>query len=136
MSGEVYNIPGEEQNMGMCCESAGPQAEGKFIRATVEAVVEALDIGWKDRRIVQSLLEKALENKLDCRYKESGLLQQYEAYVLETAAGRLRERFDIPKDVKVNHNHATHAKYADIVDWIDAHYSQSELKKGEVPENK
>lgn len=129
MSGEVYNIPGEEQGMEMCCESAGPQAaELKFIKATVEAVVEALNIGYRDRRIVQSLLERALSEKMDRRYKSSGLLQQYEAYVLDLATERLRKELEIPEEIKINHSHATHAKLADIVDYLKQNYVLAEKK--------
>lgn len=125
---QIYNIPGGEQNMGECCsEMSEPRMEEKFVKATAEAVVEALDISWRDRRVVQPLLEKALSDKLN-KGRDQGLIQQYEAYVLDRASERLRERFDIPKEVKVNYGHAHHAKYADIADWIDANYSKSELK--------
>ena len=121
--GEIYNIPGSEgeMNMGMS-ESAGPQMEKKFISATVEAVIEVLNIGWQDRRIVQALLVNSLSEKMDRRYKGEGLLQQYEAYVLELASARLKNDMDVPKEIKVNHSHATHAKLADIIDYLKDNY--------------
>ena len=124
----IYNVPGEGgESMEACCENAGPQMEGKFIKSVVELVVEALNVGWMDRRLVQPLLEKALSEKMDKRYQGSGLIQQYEAYVLETAGERIMKELDVPDDVKINHSHATHAKFADIVDWIKENYSRGKM---------
>lgn len=129
----IYNVPGEGgESMEACCENAGPQMEGKFVRAVVELVVEALDVGWQDRRLVQPLLVKALSEKMDYRYQGSGLIQQYEAYVLELAGERLKKELDVPEDVKINHDHATHAKFADIIDWIKENYSRGKLPPIEV----
>lgn len=117
---KIYQIPGEEgeMSMGCCNESPSNDVEKKFVRSTAEIVIEALNIGWNDRRIVQSLLEKALSEKMDVHYKNEGLLQQFEAYVLEKSASRIREELNVPKEIKVNHGHALHAKFADIVDYV------------------
>ena len=135
MDAHIYNVPGEggEMMMGECCsEMPNQDMERKFIKATVELVIEALDIAWQDRRIAQSLLEKAISEKMDRRYKSSGLLQQYEAYVLELAGERVKKELDVPEEVKINHSHATHAKYADVVDWIKENYSRGKLPPIEV----
>ena len=129
---KVYNIPGESNGEMDCCPSGseikGRDAENKFVEATAELVCEILNIGWNDRRIVQSLLVNGLKDKLNKRWKDPGLLQQYGAYVLEEAANRFYYELKMPKGIKVNHSHAEHAKYADIANWIRDNY------KGPVPE--
>ena len=124
---KVYNIPGsnDDQMDGCCIESKSRDAEKRFIDATAELVCDILNIGWNDKRIVQALLVKGLSDKMDSRWKEPGFLQQYGAYVLEEAADRLHSELDIPKEVKVNHEHADHAKYADIATWIRKNYQKS-----------
>ena len=55
---------------------------------------------------------------MDNRWKDPGFLQQYGAYVLEEAGNRFYYELGIPKEVKINHEHAEHAKYADVVSYI------------------
>ena len=139
MDKTIYNIPGtslgfpgtQGEIMGECCEneSRSHDIEKKFVEATTHHVVEALDINYNDRRIVTPLLKKQLDDKLNSRWKQQGLLQQYEAYVLETAGERLRKELGIPEDIPVNHSHATHAKYADWVDYLKAEDKEEFLKK-------
>ena len=131
METTIYNVPGENGGMQgeMCCENAAPDMEKKFVDAVVELVVEALDVGWNDRRVVYPLLKKSLSEPMDRRWKSSGLLQQYEAYVLELAGKRLQNELEIPEDVKINHNHATHAKFADWVDYLKAEDKEAWLEK-------
>ena len=117
----IYRIPGknEENCDGPCeCESPSNNTEKKFIESISEKVCEILNIGWNDRRIVKSLIINGLENKLDSRGDNPGLLQQYEAYVLEKSSENFRNIFKIPKDIKVNHEYASHAKYNNIAYWI------------------
>ncbi len=124
MDAHIYNVPGEQGEMmiGESMENAGAEMEKKFINAVVELVVDALNVGWGDRRVVQPLLVKILDEKMNRRWKSSGLLQQYEAYVLELAGDRIKKELDVPENVKINHGHATHAKFADIVDYIKDRY--------------
>ena len=118
---KVYNIPGsDDSQMDACCipEGPGKDSEKRFIEATAELVCEILQIGYNDKRIVQSLLIKGLSEKMDNRWKDPGFLQQYGASKLDEAALRFYSMLDIPKEVKVNHEHADHAKYTDIVSYI------------------
>jgi hypothetical protein len=128
----IYNVPGsqgEQMEGNTINESRQNDVEKKFVTATVELVIEALDIGWNDRRIVQSLLTKALSEPMDKRYREEGLLQQFEAYVLELSGERIKKELEVPAEVKINHSHATHAKYADIVDYLKAEDKEAWLEK-------
>jgi hypothetical protein len=109
---------------GCCIESKGKEAEKKFVDATAELVCEILNIGWNDKRIVHALLVKGLSEKMDNRWKDPGFLQQYSAYVLEEAGNRFYYELGIPKEVKINHDNAEHAKYADIVRWIVKNYQK------------
>ena len=131
MDTRIYSVPGSqgEQSESMGNESRQNDVEKKFVTATVELVIEALDVGWRDRRMFQSLLENALNDKMDRRWKEEGLLQQYEAYVLELAGERIKKDLEVPKEVKINHSHATHAKYADIVDYLKSEDKKAWLEK-------
>mgnify|MGYP001768356304 CR=1 FL=1 len=107
-----------------CCESPSRDMEAQFIHALVEIICETLAINWNDRRIVEALLKSNLKDKLNNRYKEEGLLQQYAASQLDEAAARFYSDLKIPKEIKVNHDYAPHAKYADIVDWIKKNYAE------------
>ena len=91
--------------------------------------MEALEVNHMDRRLVEPLLRKRLDDKLNYRYKREGLLQQYEAYVLELAGERLRKELGIPEEIKINHSHATHAKYADWVEYLSAEDKKAWLEK-------
>jgi hypothetical protein len=128
----IYNTPGSQGEMmegNTINESNGLDMEKKFIDATVHHVIDALDVGYNDRRIVSPLLKKQLDNKLNHRYKGEGLLQQYGAYVLELAMESVLKNLDIPEDVKINHDHAGHAKLWDIRDYLVAKDKEEWLKK-------
>jgi hypothetical protein len=135
--GKIYQIPGVDEPCGDlgCCESRADDYEQKFINATAELVMDLLNINWNERRIVQSLLVNGMKEQMNNRWKKPGLLQQYGASQLDEAAGRFYYELGVPKDVKVNHDHAQHAKYADIVDWIKKNYSCTPPTPKE-PENK
>jgi hypothetical protein len=133
---KIYSIPGQSESGDMAipdgnCESVGRDMEAKFIEALVEILCDTLSVNWNDRRIIASLLKNNLKDKLDNRWKEEGLLQQYAASQLDEAADRFYYELEIPKEIKVNHEHAPHAKYADIVEWIKKNYKapEPELKK-------
>jgi hypothetical protein len=109
--------------------------EEKFIKEVAFLVSEILSIGYNERRIVEALLVNGLKNRLDNnRSNNPGLLQQYAASQLEDAAGRLRDVFDIPKEIKINHDNASHAKYEDMCRWIRDNYKGlSEIKEDVKP---
>jgi len=127
----IYNIPGSQGEMmeGNCEDNPGHDMEKKFVKATTYEILEALEVNYNDRRLVEPLLRKQLDNKLNIRWKREGLLQQYESYVLELAGERIKKELGIPDDVKINHSHATHAKYADWVDYLKAEDKEEWLKK-------
>ncbi len=127
----IYNIPGEEQSIpeGNMTESTNSNIENKFISSVTDIIINALKIGHNDRRIVEPLLNGVLSKELDRRYQKEGLLQQYQAYVLEEASERLRNDLGIPKEIKVNHEHASHAKYADFVKYLKAEDKEEFMKK-------
>jgi hypothetical protein len=93
------------------------------ILATAELVMDLLSVGYNERRIVLPLLMNGMKEKMNNRWKDPGYLQQYGAAQLDEAAGRFYYELGVPKEVIVNHEHAPHAKYADIVDWIKKNYS-------------
>ncbi len=125
----IYNIPGSQGEIMGECANVGPNMEQKFVRSIVELVIKALAVGHEDSRIVRPLLNKALSNELNRKWEGEGLIQQYEAYVLELASAEIKNELNIPEEVKVNHSHATHAKLADIVDYIKSEDKDEFMEK-------
>jgi hypothetical protein len=122
--GKIYNIKGQgEDDMSPGCEIKQNDYEQKFVIATAELVMDLLNIGYNEKRIVLPLLVNGMKEKMNNRWKDPGFLQQYAASQLDEAAGRFYYELGVPKEVIVNHEHAPHAKYADIVDWIKKNYS-------------
>ena len=107
----IYSL--EKNQMSGCCENSAPRIEQEFVNEVCELVIEALNVNYNERRLVKPLLVKSISEKVNNSYKELGLLQQFEAYVLETAIERLKKEFNLISEI--NHTHATHAKFADIV---------------------
>lgn len=104
----------ENNEMSNLCENKVNRIEDDFVNEVCEIVIEALNVNYTERRLIKPLLQKAIGDKLNCNYKNKGLLQQYEAYVLDTSIKRLVDTFSLSS--KVNHEYACHAKFADIVD--------------------
>jgi len=123
--GKIYRIKGAggEPEGDCCCESPQNDYEQRFVIATAELVMDLLSIGYNERRIVLPLLVNGMKDKMNNRWKDPGFLQQYGASQLDEAAARFYYELGVPKEVIVNHEHAPHAKYADIVDWIKKNYS-------------
>ena len=107
----IYSL--EKNQMSGCCENSAPRIEQEFVNEVCELVIEALNVNYNERRLVKPLLVKSISEKVNNSYKELGLLQQFEAYILETAIERLKKEFNLISEI--NHSHATHAKFADIV---------------------
>lgn len=107
----IYSL--EKNKMSGCCENSAPRIEQEFVNEVCELVIEALNVNYNERRLVKPLLVKSISEKVNNSYKELGLLQQFEAYILETAIERLKKEFNLISEI--NHSHATHAKFADIV---------------------
>lgn len=106
-------IYSKETEMSISCENKSNRIEDDFVNEVCDIVIDALDINYNDRRLVKPLLQRAIGEKLNMNYKKGGLLQQFEAYVLDTASKRLIDTFSLSSTV--NHEHACHAKFADIV---------------------
>jgi hypothetical protein len=129
---KIYRIQEADEpcgDLGCSPESKGNDYEQKFISATAELVMDLLNINWNERRILHALLVNGLKEKMNNRWKDPGFLQQYGAAQLDEAANRFYYELGIPKEVKVNHEHAPHAKYADIVDWIKKNYKSPAVEK-------
>ena len=130
---KIYSIKngsdGEDQMSPGNCEAKGNDYEQKFIIATAELVMDLLNIGYNERKIVLPLLINGMKDKMNNRWKELGYLQQYGAAQLDEAANRFYYELGIPKEVIVNHEYAPHAKYADIVDYIKKNYSCTDKVK-------
>lgn len=120
----------QEQSIGTDMrETRSADMEKKFINSVCDMVIEALSVGWNDRRIVKALLEKIFYDKINNRGRNNpGLLQQYEAYAFNLASERIITELELPEGVKVNHGFATHAKFADIVDAIKKKLETSDKK--------
>lgn len=134
--GKIYSIKGNggEPEGDCCCESPSNDYEQKFVIATAELVMDLLNIGYNERRIVLPLLVNGMKDKMNNRWKDPGYLQQYSASQLDEAAERFYYELGVPKEVIVNHENAPHAKYASIVDWIKKNYSCT-LPTPKEPEN-
>jgi hypothetical protein len=130
MGSAIYSIPGSRNDMAECaCESKPNDVEDKFVSSVAELMCEVLNINWNERRIVKSLFINVINDTINDRNDDHpGLLQQYEAYILERASERLRSDMGVPKDIKINHNYATHAKYDALSKWIKNNW------KGVTPE--
>jgi len=107
---ELNNIP---------CESKRDDVENKFVNEVCESVIEILNVGYNERRIVFPLLVGLLTPKINEHYPKDkkGLLQQYEEYILDKSSERIIRDFDLG-DVKINHENALHAKFNDIIEAI------------------
>jgi hypothetical protein len=107
-----------DMGIGLMCESSQPDIEDNFINEIVELVMKVLSI--REERIVRSLLKNQLKNDISNYYPELGLLQQYEKYVLDKSSESLISELNLKSGV--NHKHATHAKFSDIIDEIKRLY--------------
>lgn len=115
----MSKIYGENFN-NVSCENTSNNIEKEFIKEICKYVGEALDVVYMERRNFESLLFNILRDKIDDNYN-GGLLQQYEQYVLDKSSERLINELNLG-DVKVNHSHATHAKFRNIIDKIKEIY--------------
>jgi len=115
MDNHIYSIPNEEKELSSVECSKEADIEKKFVEKIAELVCAAMDIAWNDRRVVQALLVQMLNGYLEGR---NGLLQQYLAHELEEIATHIKNNLRIPKEVKVDHDNATHAKFVSICDYI------------------
>lgn len=107
----IYSL--EKNKMSGCCENSAPRIEQEFVNEVCELVIEALNVNYNERRLIKPLLAKSIGEKINNHLNEPGLLQQFEAYVLETAIERVKKEFNLISEV--NHGYATHAKFADIL---------------------
>ena len=123
----IYSL--EKTQMSGCCENSAPRIEQEFVNEVCELVIEALNVNYNERRLVKPLLVKSISEKINNSYKELGLLQQFEAYILETSIERLKKEFNLISEI--NHSHATHAKFADIVKELKANWDSPQKSVSE-----
>jgi len=120
----------EDELQPNCCESSGKDIEVEFINSLCCELCVILQINYRDERIVKSLLNNILSKKLN-NHGENGLLQQYEEYILDKVSERIIKELELG-DVKVNHEHARHAKFADIVDKIKEKYIENDCSPPKI----
>ncbi len=123
----METIYGGSESIGqVLSENRSNDIEQKFVDALCEIFLEALDITYYERRIVESLFKRIIDNQLNSRVSNNlGLLQQFEKYVLDKSSERLIDKLQLG-DVEINHSHATHAKFADILGKIEELYVKKE----------
>ena len=124
---KIYYTKSENENHSegiTMSESIGDRIESRFVDQVCSAVVDVLQIGYNDKRIVNSLLQKTIGESIK---GHKGLLSQYESYVLDKSSKRIVDEFDLGT-VGINHSHATHAKFAHIISSIKAIH-QDEIVK-------
>ena len=113
----VYDINSGNATCGQnVCEAHRRDIEQEIVKEVCACVADALGVPYPERRIVLPLLERAIGEKIN-NNTGPGLLQQYQAYVLDKSSERLVKELELG-NVKVNHGHATHAKFADIIEAI------------------
>ena len=122
-------------------ECSNLDIEYKFIEELSDFLTNLLKINWNDKLIVKNLLINGLSKKLNNRTwidskgkkrgGETGLLQQYQNYILDESIQRIKRECKIPDDIKINHGYALHAKFADI-----AKYLKTNLKDNKDNEDK
>jgi len=127
MNNHIYSIPGQGGETKGECDSPRNDIEHKFVEQLANVVCDVMDVNHNERRIVKSLLVRSMKNVIaDRSDRNPGMLQQYLAHELEEIADRLKRDLKIPKDVKVNHNHSTHAKLSDITQHIQENWVRKE----------
>jgi len=129
----IYEF-GKNKNQGIemstGCENSSHDVKSKFLNSIVDLVSKALDINHNEQRNFKTLLTKVLKKDVNS-HSDVGLLQQYEAYILELAIQRFHDTLKIPKDIGVNHGNANHAKYSDLVKYIESNFQKIEQSKEE-----
>jgi hypothetical protein len=126
--GENTNNLSEGQTIN---ESNGHNIEDKFVDELCNQITEILGINYQDRRTFHLVLKKAIGKDIDSVNNYDGLLQQHGAYVLDKSSKRLIDELELG-DVKVNHEYAAHAKFADIVKAIKTKLDESSIKVKEL----
>jgi len=97
------------------CENMQNRFEDDFASAIVGIVCDALRVGSRDRRIVESLIMNAIEPH--CKHRDK-LLEQYLHTQLDILAKKIKRKFGLDEGIQVNYSHATHAKFNDLLDAI------------------
>jgi len=107
----VYNFSNKEQKIGG--EIGIPRIADRLVDQVIEAVAVSLSIPYNQRVIFDALLKNNIKDWINNR--DSGILQQYSAWVLDIATESLIKELGLPKSIKVNHEYAEHAKLIDII---------------------
>lgn len=102
--------------------------EDKFVDEVCNQITEILGISYQDRKIFKAVLKKAIGKDIDSVNQYDGLLQQHGAYVLDKSSKRIIDALNLG-DVKVNHEYAAHAKFADIIKVIKDKYISKTVEK-------
>jgi len=123
---------GVDKNMGCrdTNEASCVDAAEELCIGIAREVTAALDVGWPAAATVTALIKTHLDDHLSRR--KGCMLECYLEHQLEILATELRKRFKLPNTVKVNHNHAMHAKFVDIVKAVKEKQAQANVKPGEI----
>lgn len=127
----IFNTnPESESEMDCGSEMATSSTmETKFINALIESLCEIFEIPWQTRPLFKPTLKAALDKTIFGNKRDEGLLFQYASSQLDAALDRFRMTLDVPREIGVDFDHAPHAKYATLVDWIDKNYERKEIKE-------
>lgn len=96
-----------------------------FVSILAVELMKILNINHNDRRVFVPIMISAIDSLLNKRSDvEPGLLQQYERYIIDKAAERFYTDLNVPKDIGINYNYAEHARFADIVRYLQKQISE------------
>jgi hypothetical protein len=116
----IWTNPDEERER-LCHEVKADRIEDRFLSAIIDTVVDTIGIEWKDKNAVKSILRVAIGEQI------YDLLEQYLNGSLDRMKGNFEQEFGLDKkDIKIDYEHATHAKFSSIIKAIkDKHNIRS-----------
>ncbi len=104
-----------------CCETLGNDIEDFIVDSIVEIMTNILNINYNDRRIFKALLKYSINDVLTRKkYKNvsEGLLNQYLHHELRIILNTFKREFKLDDSIDINEDHATHAKFNDVIKTI------------------
>lgn len=103
------------------CEVMPKRIEDSAVREIIEKVVESLRIAYDERDFVKRPLTTATEKTI------KQILEEYLCSQLERIGETFEKELNI--ESKVNYEHATHAKFADIIKEIKEKLKSAQVDK-------
>lgn len=94
----------------------------KMARILAEIVVETLNLNYGvSRTLILEMFAGVLYEKLGGK---NGLLKQYLHSQLDEMLPRFKSTFNLPEDISINYEYATHAKFADVIEEIHKKFKE------------